>query len=91
MPEQIYRIKSEIPQNVDIYYGSVLDKCSLRDAMAGCDAVIHLAAYLGVRRTETNKLRCMEINIDGTKNVLDTMVQQNVKKIIFASSSEVYG
>ena len=35
--------------------------------MIGCDAVVHLAAHLGVRRTEVNKLRCLEINIDGTK------------------------
>ena len=80
-----------LPPNTKIHYGSILDLSSLRDAMAGCDAVIHLAAYLGVRRTETNKLRCIEINIDGTKNVLDCAVQHNIKKIIFASSSEVYG
>ena len=36
----------------------------------GCDGVIHLAAYLGVRRTEVNSLRCLEININGTKKVL---------------------
>ena len=50
-----------------------------------------MAAYLGVRRTELNKLRCIEINIDGTKNVLNACSLNNDKKIIFASSSEVYG
>lgn len=91
MPEQIMRIESHIPKKTQIYYGSILDRSSLRDAMIDCDGVIHLAAYLGVRRTETNRLRCMEINIKGTQNVLDVAIQNRVKKIAFASSSEVYG
>ena len=88
---QIARVESSIDPKIDIYYGSILDCSSLRDALAGCDAVVHLAAYLGVRRTETNKLRCLEINVNGTQNVLDIAIQHRVKKIIFASSSEVYG
>ena len=58
--------------------------------MIDCDGVIHLAAYLGVRRTETNMLRCIEININGTKNVLDCAIQQKIKKSS-SPSSEVYG
>lgn len=91
LPEQISIVQDQIGDDVSIYFGSILDKSSLRDSMADCDAVIHLAAYLGVRRTETNRLRCFEINIDGTKNIFETAVQQNIKKIVFASSSEVYG
>lgn len=91
LPEQISRVEKLLSPDMGIYYGSILDCSSLRDAMAGCDAVIHLAAYLGVRRTETNRLRCLEININGTKNVLDCAIQHRIKKIVFASSSEVYG
>jgi UDP-glucose 4-epimerase len=72
--------------------GSILDKTFLRDAVAGCDAVVHLAAHLGVKRTEVNRLRCLDINVDGTKNVLEAAHSTGtVKKFIFASSSEVYG
>ena len=53
--------------------------------------MIHLAAYLGVRRTEINNLRCLDININGTRKVLDACVLSGVRKIVFASSSEVYG
>ena len=91
LPEQISRAKEYLPEGIEIYYGSILDNSSLRDAMVGCDTIIHLAAYLGVRRTETNRLRCIEINIDGTKNVLECAVQNRIKKVVFASSSEVYG
>ena len=71
---------------------SILDNSAIREAMIGCDAVIHLAAHLGVRRTEVNKLRCLDINIDGTRKVLEASIANgSIKKFIFASSSEVYG
>jgi UDP-glucose 4-epimerase len=89
--EQIKRVRNAIPPNVRIYYGSIVDLSSLRSAMSDCNIVIHLAALLGVRRSEADKLRCIEINIDGTKNVLDCAVQHRLDKIVFASSSEVYG
>ena len=55
------------------------------------DVVVHLAAFLGVKNTEKNKLECLNTNILGTINVLDFCVKKKVKKIIFSSSSEVYG
>ena len=90
--EQIVRLASFLNPKAEKFSGSVLDSASLRDAMTGCDAVIHLAAHLGVQRTERNRLRCIDINISGTQKVLDACVMnKDVKKIIFASSSEVYG
>ena len=53
--------------------------------------MIHLAAFLGVKNTEIDKLKCLNVNILGTKNVLDFCVKKKIKKIIFSSSSEVYG
>jgi UDP-glucose 4-epimerase len=64
---------------------------SLRKAIDGCDVVVHLAAMLGVMKTEKDKLGCINVNITGTDNVINTSVMHNVKKFIFASSSEVYG
>ena len=89
--EQIRMVEKHIHNDIEIYFGSILDESSIRDATKGCNAVIHLGAYLGVRRTEINRLRCLDINISGTKNVLDACVLSGVEKIVFASSSEVYG
>ena len=89
--EQIARVKEFIPKNVKLFHGSIGDRSSLRSAMYGCDIIIHLGALLGVKRSEGDKLRCIEININGTNNVLDCAVQHRVKKVVFASSSEVYG
>ncbi|MDB4037937.1 SDR family NAD(P)-dependent oxidoreductase [Candidatus Thioglobus sp.] len=89
--EQIDAAKDHINKECEIFYGSILDESSLREAIKGCDAIIHLAAYLGVRRTELNSIRCLDININGTKKVLDAAINAGIQKIIFASSSEVYG
>lgn len=53
--------------------------------------VIHLAAKVGVRNSFKNRKEYEEINIDGTKNILDASVKHHVNQFIFASSSSVYG
>jgi UDP-glucose 4-epimerase len=71
--------------------GSVMDVNSVNNAVRGCDHVIHLAAMLGVKKTDIRRLDCLDINILGTKNVLEACVKEGVKKVILSSSSEVYG
>jgi len=76
---------------LELVDGTILDKRRLQTTMTGCDAVIHLAAMLGVRRTEDNKLSCLEINITGSDYVLNTCASHNIPRVLLASSSEVYG
>lgn len=71
--------------------GSIMYPNEIDLAVKGCDYAIHLAALLGVKRTEIKRMDCLNINIQGTKNVIDACVRARVKKIIFSSSSEVYG
>lgn len=54
-------------------------------------AVIHLAALAGVRKSFEQPLQYIETNVQGTTNILECMRQYGCKKIIFASSSSVYG
>jgi nucleoside-diphosphate-sugar epimerase len=89
--EQVNRVKDALDSKINIFYGSILDPSTLRNAIKNCDTVIHLAALLGVKRSEADKLRCLEINVEGTKTILDCVIQGGVEKFIFASSSEVYG
>jgi UDP-glucose 4-epimerase len=88
---QVERVRADLHPGVDVRCGSIMVPDDLDDAIRGCDAVIHLAALLGVHRSESQRLRCLHINIDGTRNVLESMVRNHVPKIAFASSSEVYG
>lgn len=78
-------------EGVDCFRGSVLDVDDVSRLLRGADVVVHLAAMLGVERTEEQRLRCLNVNIEGTRCVLDGCVKERVDKIVFASSSEVYG
>lgn len=71
--------------------GSVLDATAVCSAAKGCEYVVHLAALIGVGRTEIKRMECLNINILGTVNVLDACIKENVEKILFSSSSEIFG
>ena len=55
------------------------------------DTVIHLAAMAGVRSSIENPCLYQEVNGIGTQNILEEMKEHNVKNLILASSSSVYG
>jgi UDP-glucuronate 4-epimerase len=55
------------------------------------DIVLHLAAKAGVRPSLTDPDLYFNVNVMGTLNVLETMKKCGIKKMIFASSSSVYG
>jgi len=82
--------------NVDIpgitfFQGSVLDQEIISKAMHNCQYVIHMAAILGVSKSSYAPVECLDVNVIGTRNVLKCCVIHQVKKIVFPSSSEVYG
>jgi UDP-glucose 4-epimerase len=89
LAEQIER--TEIPNGVNVFKGSILDPVALHYALQGHEYVVHLAARLGVKRTEVERLACLNININGMVNILEASVKEKVSKILFSSSSEVYG
>ena len=65
----------------------------LLDALVGArpDVVVHLAALAGVRPSIVQPKRYARVNVDGTINVLEAMRAHDVKRLVFASSSSVYG
>jgi len=64
---------------------------SLLSAMKGMDLVFHEAAQCGVRYCNENPLKANRVNVTGTLNVLWAARQANIKKIVFASSSGIFG
>jgi len=71
--------------------GTILDQYDLALAVKGCDYAIHLAALLGVYKTDNSRLETLHVNIQGTLNFIEACIKERVKKIVFSSSSEVYG
>jgi len=66
---------------------SIMD--DLTEDIKGSDIVYHFAAILGVDNSDNKPLETMKINLEGSVNVFKSAVE--VKKIIYVSSSEVYG
>jgi len=61
------------------------------DILTPVDMIIHLAARPGVRSSILDPFSCEGVNIYGTLKMLEYMKDNNIKKLVFASSSSVYG
>lgn len=71
--------------------GTITDLDLLKETFEGANCVFHQAAIPSVQRSVENPLATNEANIEGTLNVLIAAKDCGVKKVIFASSSSVYG
>jgi len=91
--KQIFRNKSFFKKykKVKFYYGSINDANLCRKSIKGMFCVIHLAAMLGVKNTENNPNDCLKINTNATETIANYCKLYNVKRVLYASSSEVYG
>ena len=78
-------------ENVAFIKGSISDLLLLRRVFKGVDYVFHQAAIPSVPRSIENPLASHETNITGTLNVLLAARDTGVRKVIYASSSSVYG
>lgn len=77
----------------DAYFvkGDILDYELLKKSSIGYDSVIHLAAKSDVVESTLHPEITEKTNVEGTENVLKCCVENNIKKIMFASSAAVYG
>lgn len=72
------------------YTDSILNYDLMLELVGTCDVVYHMAAAVGVQYILDNPLESIKINIQGTENVLELCAKFQ-KKVLIASSSEVYG
>jgi UDP-glucose 4-epimerase len=77
--------------NLDFIRGSITDLPLLQKASSQIDYVFHQAAIPSVPRSIENPLASNEANVTGTLNVLIAARDNGVKKVVYASSSSVYG
>jgi UDP-glucose 4-epimerase len=77
--------------NFTLIKGDIRDKILLKKIMIDIDYIFHEAAQAGVRISVEDPIKPHEVNATGTLNLLDTAKDADVKKIVNASSSSVYG
>ena len=77
--------------NFRVQKSDIMDYEKIRKTMQNVDIVFHLAAQPGVRFSMENPNKTSDVNILGTLNVLKAAKEAEVEKVIFASTSSVYG
>lgn len=71
--------------------GSVTDREIVDQAMVGVDWVFHLAAMVSVPESMEKPIECVDVNVRGLLNVLESAAKAGVKKFVLASSAAIYG
>jgi dTDP-glucose 4,6-dehydratase len=85
------RCANEIRGHFEIVQGDIRDHYGTREAVKGCDTIIHLAALIAIPHSYRSPQSYVETNILGTLNLLQAARDLNVSKFIHTSTSEVYG
>ena len=80
-----------LAHRVRVIEGSILEPAMLDEACAGCDVVFHQAALASVERSFVDPIRTNDINVTGSIEVVLAAARHGVRRIVFASSSAVYG
>jgi nucleoside-diphosphate-sugar epimerase len=76
---------------IELIEGDLRDLAAVRRAVQGVDYVLHQGALPSVPRSVADPLTAHEVNATGTLNVLLAARGANVRKVVYASSSSVYG
>ena len=84
-------LPKNILNSVEIHMGDIRDTYNVKEAIKGCDYVLHLAALIAIPYSYHSPQSYMDVNVNGTLNILQASKQLGVKKVIQTSTSEVYG
>jgi len=83
--------ETDILKEIEIVTGDIRDYDSVYKAMKGCDAVLHLAALIGIPYSYISPLAYIKTNIEGTYNVLEAARTLGTGTVLITSTSETYG
>ncbi|MFH2138220.1 MAG: NAD-dependent 4,6-dehydratase LegB [Candidatus Omnitrophota bacterium] len=83
--------KSDANKEIECVSGDIRDFDSVSKAMKNIEKVFHLAALISIPYSYESQQSFVDVNIKGTLNVLQSALENKVKKIIHTSTSEAYG
>lgn len=86
-----WRSDAEAPAGVQPINADVRDASAVSDAVAGKEVVVHLAAIQGTANFYEMPELVLDVNVRGVLNVADACATRGVRRLVFSSSSEVYG
>ncbi|CAA7042510.1 unnamed protein product [Microthlaspi erraticum] len=74
---------------VHCIHGDVVSKEDVEEALEGVDCVIHLASYGGSGKEMVRTRRMEQVNVEGTRNVLEACVKKGITRVVYLSSNGV--
>ncbi|MAV82969.1 MAG: hypothetical protein CMI90_05870 [Pelagibacteraceae bacterium] len=78
-------------KNITLIEKNIKNYKDVLNATKNCSIVFHLAAFLGVDEVAKNPIETMETESIGTFNVINACIENNINKIVYASTSGIYG
>lgn len=94
VPDSLLRgnkLEKDTFEKITFIKGDVRDLETVKKASLGCDIIFHFAAVLGVDIVADNPVETMDVEVIGTRNVVMAAEVNNIKKIMYASTSGIYG
>jgi len=82
---------AEVAGKIELIEGDIRDMAAVKRAVNGAEVIYHLAALGSVPRSIKDPATTHDVNVNGTFNVLMAARDEKVKRIVFSSSSSVYG
>lgn len=85
------RCAADVKDGFEVFLGDIRDPHGVKEAMKGCDTVLHLAALIAIPYSYHSPDAYVDTNVKGTLNVLQAARELNIRRMIHTSTSEVYG
>lgn len=85
------KLSNDVLNNIEMHHVDVRDRESIIRISKGCDVIYHFAAVLGVDVVADSPISTMDTEVIGMKNVCDAAILNGINKIIYASTSGIYG
>ena len=82
---------SDVKGKFEIFAGDIRDPHGVKEAMTGCETVLHLAALIAIPYSYHSPDTYVDTNVKGSLNVLQAARELGIKRIVHTSTSEVYG
>jgi NAD dependent epimerase/dehydratase len=82
---------ADVAGHFEVFSGDIRDPHGVKEAMTGCEAVLHLAALIAIPYSYHSPDTYVDTNVKGTLNVLQAARELGVRRVLNTSTSEVYG
>lgn len=89
--ENLAKIQRDFGSNLEVCHQDIRDFAALADSFQGADTVYHQAAIVSVEASLRDPLKVNSVNVEGTLKVLEAARKNRVRKVVFSSSTSVYG